>query len=148
MVKILSTGEIVQDDDPRAKQGGAAGTNTARPRQGYIRHDDDAQQQQGGGFGMGGGGGGGGGGGEMNIFTALNNKLIDLGVPRFNVGPYVVEPIALVGFILAALLFGLPGVIFGAVLFLVVTSSQNTNAAAQGGNQRGGFQGGGGHRLG
>ena len=93
-------------------------------------------------------GGGHMGGGQMNVFTALNNKLIDLGIPRFSVGPYTVEPIALVGFILAGLLFGLPGLIFGAVLFVVVTSSQTTNAA-QGGNQRGGFQGGGGgHRLG
>ena len=34
MVKILSTGEIVQDDDPRAQQGGAGrGGTSARPRQ-------------------------------------------------------------------------------------------------------------------
>lgn len=84
------------------------------------------------------------GDGQVSVFTLINQKLLELGIPRFSVGPYTVEPIALVGMILALLLFGLPGLLFGGVLFLVVMSSQT---AAPAGNQRR-AAGGGGHRLG
>lgn len=138
MVRILSNGEIVQDDDPRARQAaGNRGSNSARPRQGFVRHEDYQQPGAGRGFL-------GQGEGQVSVFTLINQKLLDFGIPRFNVGPYVVEPIALVGMILAGLLFGLPGLLFGGVLFMVVMSSQ---VAAPAGNQRG-QAGGGGHRLG
>ena len=98
--------------------------------QGFVRHDDYQQPQ---------------GQGQVSVFTLINQKLLDLGIPRFNVGPYVVEPVALVGMILAFMLFGLPGILFGGVLFLIVMSSQST---ATRGNNRPTTMGGGGHRLG
>ncbi|XP_062576976.1 protein FAM241B-like [Saccostrea cucullata] len=138
MVRILSNGDIVPDDDPRAQQAaGNRGSNSPRPRQGFVQHDSDQQPGAGRGFL-------GQGDGQVSVFTLINQKLLDLGIPRFSVGPYVVEPIATVGMILATLLFGLPGLLFGAVLFLVVMSSQATGQA--GGQRR--AAGGGGHRLG
>lgn len=107
--------------------------------QGFVRHEDYQQAGAGRGFL-------GQGDGQVSVFTLINQKLLDFGVPRFNVGSYVVEPIALVGMILAGLLFGLPGLLFGGVLFMVVMSSQ---VSANAGNQRGqAGGGGGGHRLG
>ena len=39
MVKILSNGDIVQDDDPRAQQSaGSRGSSSARPRQVLISY--------------------------------------------------------------------------------------------------------------
>ena len=117
--------------------------------QGFIQHTDDPQQQRAGGFGFGGGGAGG-----VSIFEMINQKLLGLGVPRFNAGPYAVEPIASVGFVLAGLVFGLPGLGFAALLFIIVKTSQGRddragNSAPSGGGGGGGrgFQGGG-QRLG
>ena len=40
MVKILSNGDIVQDDDPRAqKSAGSRGSSSARPRQVLISYN-------------------------------------------------------------------------------------------------------------
>ena len=109
MVKILSNGDIVADDDPRAQQSSSRSSgSSARPRQGYIQHDDNAHQQ-----------GGMGGGQSVSVFTVVNQKLLGLGLPQFNVGPYVVEPIVLVAFVIAGLLMGIPGLIFAALLFFV-----------------------------
>ncbi|XP_045214195.2 protein FAM241B-like [Mercenaria mercenaria] len=109
MVRILKTGEIVSDNDPRAQQA------NARPRQniGRIQHDPDemARQYE--------GGGGEGGGQQASVFDGLNQRLVDYGFPRFNVGSHTVEPIVTVGFILAGLLLGLPGLLLAAVLFFV-----------------------------
>lgn len=80
---------------------------------GRIQHDPDerARQYE--------GGGGGRGGQQISAFDMLNQRLLGYGVPRFNIGAYTVEPIVLVGFILAGLLLGLPGLVLAAVLFFV-----------------------------
>ncbi|KAL3877230.1 hypothetical protein ACJMK2_034966 [Sinanodonta woodiana] len=146
MVKILSTGEIVADDDVRARPQAQQ-----RRNMGGIRHDENPEQQymQ---------------GQQVSIFDSLNQRLLQMGIPRWNLGPYTVEPIATVGVILAGLLLGLQGLLLAAILFLVVKWSQSNNGwrsifgGPQGGNQgqdqggrgqRGpGFSGGGGYRLG
>jgi len=66
---------------------------------------------------------GGGGGGQFSAFDAVNQRLIGYGVPRFNVGSHTVEPIVLVGFILAGLMLGLPGLVLACLLFFVVKVS-------------------------
>lgn len=53
------------------------------------------------------------------MFDGLNQRLITAGFPRFNLGPHTIEPIVSVGFILAGLLLGLPGLLLAAVLFFV-----------------------------
>ncbi|XP_041362863.1 protein FAM241B-like [Gigantopelta aegis] len=142
MVKILSNGDIVPDDDPRATRSASKrneGGNT-QPRQGFIRHEDHANEEM---------------VGQVSIFDSLNQRLLDAGVPRWNAGPYLIEPIVSLGFLLAGLLLGLKGLLFGAILFFVVKYSQGARGPAPyGGNNRGarpaggGGGGGGGYTLG
>jgi hypothetical protein len=105
------------------------------------------------------------GGQQVSIFDSLNQRLLNMGLPRFTVGPWTIEPIVTVGFLLAAIFFGLPGIIFAGVLFVVSKISQpggnpftdrgqqagggNTPGGDGGGGGRSGFGGGGGgYRLG
>lgn len=87
------------------------------------------------------------GGGQQgpSVFDGLNQRLIGYGIPRFNIGSHTIEPIVLVGFILAGLFLGLPGLLLGAVLFFVSKMSESGGGLASffGGNPRGGGQGGG-----
>ena len=53
------------------------------------------------------------------MFDGLNQRLIGYGFPRFNIGHHTIEPIVSVGFILAGLLLGLPGLLLAAFLFFV-----------------------------
>lgn len=100
-----------------------------------MRHDDNAGQQY--------------GQQTVSIFEVMNQKLLGLGIPRWNLGQYSVEPIATVGCLLALLIFGLPGIIFAAVLFFVVKSSlQNPGPQNAPGGQPRGNNWGGGNRLG
>ena len=110
--------------------------------------------------GMGGGGGGEGDGQQFSIFDGLNQRLIGYGFPRFNIGSHTVEPIVSVGFILAGLLLGLPGILLGLILFFVskMSTSEGGLGSFFGGGDQGQGQGqsgrrsnlpqGGGHRLG
>ncbi|XP_069123723.1 LOW QUALITY PROTEIN: protein FAM241B-like [Argopecten irradians] len=141
MVKILSNGDIVPDNDPRAS-GGSAGSSSSssqpRQRQGFVRHDDAGPQQY---------------GQQVSIFEIANQKLLGLGIPSWNLGQYTVQPIVTVGCLIALMIFGLPGIIFAAVLFFVVNWSQQSsgpqNVPRGPGQPRGNnWGGGGGHRLG
>ncbi|KAL5019332.1 hypothetical protein ScPMuIL_005054 [Solemya velum] len=136
MVKILSSGEIVGDDDVRTNQsrGSNSQGNSNRPRQGYIRHDDDGQDQDQQGQGQ---------GQQVNMFDVLNQRLLNYGIPRWNAGPYVVEPIVSVGFVLAGLFMGLKGILFGGLLFFVTKWSQSGGGFS---SLFGGGGGGGGNR--
>lgn len=152
MVRILSTGEIVADNDVRARQPSAG------PRQniGRIQHDPDAiaqEYEQGEG---GGGGGGGGGAARWSMFEGLNQRLVAMGCPRFNIGSHTVEPIVSVGFLLAGLFLGLPGLLLAAMLFFlskISTTPGGINSFFGSGNSGGRNQGPtsdsqGGYRLG
>ena len=79
---------------------------------------------------------------DGSIFEGLNQKLLGLGIPRWNVGSYVVEPIVSVGFLAAFLLMGFRGLLFAALLFLVVQVSMGGGGPGQGfrGWLRGGAQ--------
>ncbi|XP_064613885.1 protein FAM241B-like [Liolophura sinensis] len=127
MVKILSSGEIVQDDDPRAQGSRNRGNQrNDRPRQGFVQHNEQPQGMY-------------QGGQTVSIFDSLNQRLLAAGIPRWNIGPYAVEPIVSVGFILAGLLMGIKGLLFAAVLFAVCQWS------SQAGGQGFGQWFGGGH---
>ena len=98
----------------------------------------------------------------ISIFQVLNQKLLAFGIPPFNIGDLVIQPIVSVGLLLSLLLFGIHGLIFGAILFAV--SHWSTHGAPDflnnlfGGYNRGDGDGrggnrphgraGGGHRLG
>ena len=81
---------------------------------------------------------------QSSVFDTLNQKLLDAGIPRWNLGSYVIEPIVTIGFLLALLIFGLPGIIFGGLLFAVSKWSQTGGeGGSSGGYQpRGGGMGG------
>ncbi|KAL8597431.1 hypothetical protein ACOMHN_050929 [Nucella lapillus] len=133
MVKILSNGDIVPDDDPRAQgtsSRGNRGNNSNRPRQGFVQHADH-DQEPGQGMYM-------GGGQQVSVFNTVNHKLLALGIPRFTVGQFTFEPIVSIGFLLAGVFFGLPGLIFAAVLFIVSKISQPGGNPFTGGGQQGG----------
>ncbi len=107
---------------------------------------------------------------EGNVFEGLNSRLLNLGVPRWNVGSYVVEPIVSLGFLLAFIFLGFPGLLFAAILFILSQATlggggrgwqgggarqdeQGTDQDGGGGNYQpprgpGGGGGGGGYRLG
>ncbi|XP_060068631.1 protein FAM241B-like [Ylistrum balloti] len=138
MVKILSNGDIVPDNDPRASTGrSSSSSQQPRQRQGFVRHDEAGPQQY---------------GQQVSIFEMANQKLLGLGIPCWNLGQYTVQPIVTVGCLIALMVFGLPGIIFAAVLFFVVNWSQQNvghqNAHGGQGQPRGDNWGGGGHRLG
>ncbi|GFR96086.1 chromosome 10 open reading frame 35 [Elysia marginata] len=148
MVRILANGDIVPDDDPRARSSQPTQRQNSRvpPRQDQA--GDNRQQGQ-----------------QISIFQVLNQKLLDFGIPRFSIGDLAVEPIVSVGLLLSLVLFGIHGLIFAGILFAV--SHWSTNGAPDfvnnlfGGNPGGGGGGGdarrgnrpqgragGGHRLG
>ena len=62
---------------------------------------------------------------SVTIFDLANEKMIEAGFPRLNLGPYSVEPIAVVGTCFALLLFGLPGLLLALGLFFVVKFSRH-----------------------
>ncbi|KAK3760525.1 hypothetical protein RRG08_022810 [Elysia crispata] len=101
MVRILANGDIVEDDDPRVRSTQPTQRPNSRipPRQ---EHGDFAQQGQ-----------------PISIFQVLNQKLLAFGIPPFNIGDLVIQPIVSVGLLLSLLLFGIHGLIFGAILFAV-----------------------------
>ncbi|XP_038061234.1 protein FAM241B-like [Patiria miniata] len=140
MVRILANGDIVQDDDPRVQQSshsGNAPTNRGS-RMGYIQQNTEPHQ-----YGHDGQGAGGHEVQNVSIFQTLNQRLLDLGIPCFNIGPYTIQPIVTVAFILAMLIFGLPGLLFAGLLFGVVMLS-----GGGGGGDDGGTGGGGGQSTG
>nr|CAB3244478.1 uncharacterized protein C10orf35 homolog [Phallusia mammillata] len=84
MVRILANGDIVQDDDPRVQQTSSGPRN----RYGTVNHgenDDPQYHAQSGIFNNGENG--------PTMFDTWNQKLLELGIPRWNVGTHVVEPL-------------------------------------------------------
>ncbi|XP_033106804.1 protein FAM241B-like [Anneissia japonica] len=104
---VTTLNDIAPDNNPQSRRS----QGPQQPRMGTVRHDDhrqgEGENQQEGMMG------------QISIFDTLNQKLLDGGFPRWNAGPYVVEPIVSVGFILAGLLAGIRGIIFAGVLFIV-----------------------------
>jgi hypothetical protein len=64
---------------------------------------------------------------QPSIFESLNQRLLASGFPRFDLGQYKIEPIVTVGFILAFMLLGFRGLLFGALLFAIVNMSNSSN---------------------
>ena len=118
--------------------------------QGGIRRDPDEDLPENGrdggqqGFGQ-----------STSVFDTLNQKLKDAGLPPFNLGEHVIQPIVYVGFLVAFVLLGVKGLLFGLVLFIIVKLSSSNGGIGQvinsffGGNtNRNNLPRSGGNRLG
>ena len=64
------------------------------------------------------GGGGGGGGGPVQ---QINEKLRTFGIPTLTVRGHVVEPIFLVGGLLALMMWGFPGLLIALIIWYMNT---------------------------
>uniref|UniRef100_A0A8C5QV36 Family with sequence similarity 241 member B n=1 Tax=Leptobrachium leishanense TaxID=445787 RepID=A0A8C5QV36_9ANUR len=113
MVRILANGEIVQDDDPRVRQR----ENT---RQGYVNTanrttagagpqqvpGDEARQQ------------------GRSPFTEINQQLVTMGFPRWNLGNQVVEPVMSILLLFLILMLGVRGLLLIGLIYIVSHLSQ------------------------
>uniref|UniRef100_A0A914X0I1 DUF4605 domain-containing protein n=1 Tax=Plectus sambesii TaxID=2011161 RepID=A0A914X0I1_9BILA len=135
MVRILSTGEIVADDDPRGRQ---AQPNVRQPQQMPSQRrgapqtlppgdDGDGRAQQRNSqapFA--------GRSNEIPLLESLNNKLLELGIPRIPLGnSIVIDPIYTVMILILLLVFGLPGLLLVGLIFLVKSLSRQDNQVGQ-----------------
>nr|XP_002129267.1 uncharacterized protein FAM241B-like [Ciona intestinalis] len=147
MVRVSASGEIIRDDKQPVNQNQP---NYRSSRIGRINSPQDGggehgNQPQGGGMG----GAFAEGGQGRTVFDTWNEKLLQLGIPRWNIGSHVVEPIMTTAMVVVLLMFGLPGVLFLGLLYFVVTISQQRPQAAASTRRPppSGFSGGG-RRLG
>jgi hypothetical protein len=110
MVRILANGDIVPDNDPRAnaqppppnnQQGGTQRMGSVNQDNPAVRHGPDA-----------------------SIFTTFNQQLSGYGIPTWHIGPYPVEPIASLGFLLSLFFFGFGGLFLSGFIFFAVKYSQ------------------------
>ena len=128
MVKIIN-GEIVQDDDPRAVEWARLQSQRQSVTQ---RRQQTGQGMQGQGQGMGlfGGLQGAFGSGQgrqepqpaqaqQSPFQGINEKLAGMGIPRWNIGQNVVEPLFSVIFVLALIFYGVRGLLMAGLLWFM-----------------------------
>ncbi|KAG9485195.1 protein FAM241B [Eleutherodactylus coqui] len=115
MVRILANGEIVQDDDPRVR---ATTQRSNTQRQGFFntagnagpgphQAPQDGAQQEG-----------------RSPFTDINQQLVNMGFPRWNLGNQVVEPIMSILFLLLILMMGVRGLLLVGLIYVVSHLSQ------------------------
>ncbi|XP_044154584.1 protein FAM241B [Bufo gargarizans] len=114
MVRILANGEIVQDDDPRVR----ANTQRSSTRQGFFntagnagagpqQGPQDGVRQEG-----------------RSPFTDINQQLVNMGFPRWNLGNQVVEPVMSILFLFLILMMGVRGLLLVGLIYLVSHLSQ------------------------
>lgn len=105
MVRIVD-GCIVSDDEAQKISNRAPSNNSQRTNnRGGVNAQADADPHY--------------HGPTANVFDSFNDRLIANGLPRWNLGSYVVEPIVSIGFLAALLLIGVYGLIFALGLFFI-----------------------------
>ncbi|KHJ91624.1 hypothetical protein OESDEN_08508 [Oesophagostomum dentatum] len=111
MVRVLSTGEVVSDDDPRARQRPSA------PRPQPSTPTDRQPQAQ---------------GGQMDGFGSLwnnaNDRLRQFGLNSFYIAGYRVDPLHIVIAVLGFILSG-PMMLALVVAAIVISQSSSDNSA-------------------
>ncbi|XP_048472345.1 protein FAM241B-like isoform X2 [Rhincodon typus] len=107
MVRILANGEIVQNDDPRVRTAPQRREDLNRPRQGYVHNSENANQFYHGQTNQ-----------DHSLFANLNQQLINMGFPRWNLGNQVIEPLVSVLLILLLMMFGMRGLLLIGGLYL------------------------------
>ncbi|KAM4034970.1 protein FAM241B [Anomaloglossus baeobatrachus] len=114
MVRILANGEIVQDDDPRVRQS----SQRSNTRQGFFNNvgntgagaqqaPQDGARQEG-----------------RSPFTDINQQLVNMGFPRWNLGNQVVEPVMSILFLFLILMMGVRGLLLVGLIYIVSHLSQ------------------------
>ncbi|KAJ7324249.1 hypothetical protein JRQ81_017269 [Phrynocephalus forsythii] len=121
MVRILANGDIVQDDDPRVRQNTQNRGNTAQP--GFFntttnagpaaqQHQRRQQQHQG------------ARPGERSPFSDINQQLVNLGFPTWNLGNQVVEPVMSILLLFLLMMVGVRGLLLVGLIYVVSHLSQ------------------------
>ncbi|XP_068114167.1 protein FAM241B isoform X2 [Hyperolius riggenbachi] len=116
MVRILANGEIVQDDDPRVRANTQRRDNTSR--QGFFNTMGNAgpgaqQVPQDGGRQEG-----------RSPFSDINQQLVNMGFPRWNIGNQVVEPVMSILILFLVLMMGFRGLLLLGFIYVVSHLSQ------------------------
>ncbi|XP_075466735.1 protein FAM241B [Ascaphus truei] len=116
MVRILANGEIVQDDDPRVRSNTHRRDNN--PRQGFFNTAGNAgpgpqQAAQAGGGPQG-----------RSPFSDVNQQLVNMGFPRWNIGNQVVEPVMSILLLFLILMLGVRGLLLVGLIYAVSHLSQ------------------------
>ncbi|XP_062989092.1 protein FAM241B [Elgaria multicarinata webbii] len=124
MVRILANGDIVQDDDPRVRQNTQNTENSSRP--GFFNTRTNAgpaprrqqqqqqyhQQQQG------------ARPGERSPFSDINQQLVNMGFPTWNLGNQVVEPVMSILLLFLLMMVGVRGLLLVGLIYIVSHLSQ------------------------
>ncbi|XP_054839966.1 protein FAM241B [Eublepharis macularius] len=120
MVRILANGDIVQDDDPRVRQNTQNSSRLAffntmsnagpAPHQRFQQQQPSQQQ--------------GAGPGERSPFSDLNQQLINMGFPTWNLGNHVVQPLMSILLLFLLLMFGIRGLLLVGLIYIVSHLSQ------------------------
>ncbi|KAM4703641.1 protein FAM241B [Rhinophrynus dorsalis] len=116
MVRILANGEIVQDDDPRVRANAQHRDNN--PRQGFFNTANNAgtgpqQIPQNGARQEG-----------RSPFADINQQLVNMGFPRWNLGNQVVEPVMSILLLFLILMMGVRGLLLVGLIYVVSHLSQ------------------------
>ncbi|XP_053306261.1 protein FAM241B [Spea bombifrons] len=111
MVRILANGEIVQDDDPRVRS-----RENTRPGFFNTANNAGAGRPQAPGDGARENG--------RSPFTDINQQLVNMGFPRWNLGNQVVEPVMSILLLFLILMLGVRGVLLIGLIYVVSHLSQ------------------------
>ncbi|XP_066098965.1 protein FAM241B [Saccopteryx bilineata] len=119
MVRILANGEIVQDDDPRART--TAPPRSSTPRQSFLSRGHGAPlggpglRQQQGGARL---------GAAQSPFNDLNRQLVNMGFPQWHLGNHTVEPVTSILLLFLLMMLGVRGLLLVGLVYLVSHLSQ------------------------
>ncbi|XP_043912559.1 protein FAM241B [Protopterus annectens] len=111
MVRILANGEIVPDDDPRVRNRAQQNENRNTFGQGFSGQPENAQyhpQNQ-----M-----------QDSPFSALNQRLSEVGIPRWNLGNWVIEPAVSILLLLVVIMMGMRGILLLGLLYVLSRINQ------------------------
>ncbi|XP_066478348.1 protein FAM241B isoform X2 [Tiliqua scincoides] len=121
MVRILANGDIVQDDDPRVRQNTRNRENSSRP--GFFNTMTNAgpapqqyyhQQQPPQGARP----------EERSPFSDINQQLVNMGFPTWNLGNQVVEPIMSILLLFLLMVVGVRGLLLVGLIYVISHLSQ------------------------
>ncbi|KAF7247441.1 hypothetical protein EYD10_06658 [Varanus komodoensis] len=125
MVRILANGDIVQDDDPRVRRSNQNRENSSRPgffnmgtntgvppRQQEQQPYHQREQQQG------------ARPGERSPFSDINQQLVNMGFPTWNLGNQVVEPVMSILLLFLLMMVGVRGLLLVGLIYIVSHLSQ------------------------
>ncbi|XP_030426474.1 uncharacterized protein FAM241B isoform X2 [Gopherus evgoodei] len=114
MVQILANGDIVQDDDPRVRANAQHRENTSRqeffnmaPNAGHAPLQQRAARPRG-----------------RSPFSELNQQLMNMGFPLWNLGNQVVEPVMSILLLFLLMMVGVRGLLLVGLIYVVSHLSQ------------------------